>query len=395
MKRLGLLVSACLPLWGASVADVLAQVDAAIPADELAEPGNPARATALAALAASDLGLAPAELIDLRLALAEAWLDAFQSAKSSALATAVLGESAANAGQRERAGLVLIAAWAVAARAGEAGDDPAELLKPHGDLGPRVAARAAVASAERLILAKDATAIARLDAALLLLKDQPSDERVPLYALRLLAMEATGAKPKDVQAWIQARIADPAAALVADSAMTAGQKLVGRPAPRLVAPRRDGQPGNLDLAELRGKPVLLDFFATWCQPCVAQAPALTALQARLGARVQFVGVSLDTKDTVERIPAFLKEHGVTWPVVGEGLGWDSDLNPAYQVSAIPAFVLIGADGRIAAVDLAGADGAATVANIERALLELEGGGALPAAEAVPLRQPAHPEEPLP
>ena len=387
-----MLLLAGVPMWGASVVEVLAQVDAAIPADELAEPGNAARATALAALASTDLGLTAGEVLDLKLALAEAWLDAFDHAKSSAIAAEILGQATATALQRERAGLVLVAAWSVAVRAGEAGDDPSAVLKPFGELGPRVAARAAVARAERLILAKDAAALERIDAALLLLKDQPNEERVPRYALRLLAMEATGEKPKAVQAWIQARIADPAAALVADSAMTAGQKLVGRPAPKLVAARRDGQAGELNLADLRGKPVLLDFFATWCQPCVAQAPALVALQAKLGARVQFLSVSLDTKDTLERIPAFLKEHGMIWPVVGEGLGWDSEINPAYQVSGIPAFILVGADGRIAAVDLAGADGAATAANIERAVIELEGGGAAPAA---PVPRPVQPEEPLP
>ena len=392
MKFLGLLLLAGVPMWGASVAEVLAQVDAAIPADELAEPGNAARATALAALADTDLGLSASEILDLKLTLAEAWLDAFDHAKSSVIAAEILGQATATPAQRERAGLVLVAAWSVAVRAGEAGDDPGVVLKPFGELGPRVAARAAVASAARLILAKDAAALGRIDAALLLLKDQPHEERVPLYALRLLAMEATGEKPKAVQAWIQARIADPAAALVADSAMTAGQKLVGRPAPKLIAARRDGQAGELNLADLRGKPVLLDFFATWCQPWVAQAPALVALQAKLGARVQFLGVSLDTKDTVDRIPAFLKEHGVTWPAVGEGLGWDSEINPSFQVSGIPAFILVGPDGRIAAVDLAGADGAATAANIERAVIELEGGGAAP---AVPAPRPVQPEEPLP
>jgi thiol-disulfide isomerase/thioredoxin len=391
MIRAALLACALAPAWGASVSDLLAQVDASIPADELAEPGNPARATAIAALAATDLGLDAAGVLDLRLSLAEAWLDALDHAQATTAAGAVAADATATPAQRERAGLALVAAWSLASRAAAAPADPAEVLKPLGTLPPRVAARAAVARAERLTLAKDAAALAEVDAALLFLKDQPAEERVPVYALRLLAMEATGAKPAAVLAWLQARTADPAAAQIADSVLTAGQKLVGRPAPKLVAERRDGQPGALDLATLQGKPVLLDFFATWCQPCVAQAPALTALVKRLGERVHVVGVSLDTKDTIERIPQFLQDHGVTWPVVGEGRGWDGEGHAAFHVTAIPAFVLIGPDGRIAAVDLAGADGQATAANIERALVDLEGGA--PSADPVPPAQPT--EDPLP
>ena len=205
-------------------------------------------------------------------------------------------------------------------------------------------------------------------------------------------MEASGSKPTEVLAWLQARSADPAAAQLSDLVMTAGQKLVGQPAPRLVAARIDGQPGTLDLATLKGKPVLLDFFATWCQPCVQQAPAISALITRLGDRIHVVGISLDSKDTLDRIPAFLKEHAITWPVVGDGQGWDGETHAAFHVKSIPHFVLIGPDGRIAAVDLTGEDGAATAANIERALAELNGEAPTPEVAPTP---PITTEDPLP
>src|SRR4051812_24399720 len=189
----------------ASVAEVLEAVDQNLTPDELQEPGSQARAKAIAELLKGDLGLAPAELADLKLALAEAWLDAqLPDQAEQAVAEALGGE--ATAAQRDRGGLALVAAWQLRFKLAA---EPAKLppvaptLERFGDLGPRVAARACSAEAQRLLAAtgKDGkpvdaeSAFAQYDRALALLKDFPPEERVPVYHLRLLAMEAAQLKP--------------------------------------------------------------------------------------------------------------------------------------------------------------------------------------------------------
>lgn len=378
MRRVlaGLLLAASLA--GATADDLLAQIAAGLPAEEQ-ERGSPARAKAIAALVAKG-GLDADTLLDLRLAEAEAWIEAGDGTAAARLATALAGEADAGAERRERAALAWVAAWALRARSGEEGvGDPEAAVAAFRLRSRRPAARAATALGERLMAERKPEAVAACDRALALLADQPPEERVPVFALRLLAMEAAGEKPEAVQAWLQSRSGDPAAATVAESALTPGQRLVGLEAPRVSAARLDGKPGTLDLATLRGKPLLVDFFATWCKPCEAIAPALVQLRRRLGVRLQVVGVSLDTPETVARIPAFVARHGIDWPVIGDGVGWDSEIDDAFHVGAIPALVLIDAAGKVAAIDLVGDSAEATAANVERALQALEGGG--PAAGA--------------
>jgi thiol-disulfide isomerase/thioredoxin len=205
------------------------------------------------------------------------------------------------------------------------------------------------------------------DRALTLLAGQPPAERVPVYLLRLTAMERLGAKGPEVQAWIQGRQQDPAAAEVAAaSASTALGRLVGQPAPPLKGKRLDAAGGDFDLAAYRGRPVLIDWFATWCAPCRELAPTIAAF-AQAHPRLAVVSVSLDNKDSLPELPRFLARHGMTWPVVGDGLGWDTEADDAWHVDAIPSLILVAPDGTVAATDLVGDTPDFTTANIEKAL----------------------------
>ncbi|MBN8527114.1 MAG: TlpA family protein disulfide reductase, partial [Planctomycetes bacterium] len=151
-------------------------------------------------------------------------------------------------------------------------------------------------------------------------------------------------------------------------------RLVGRPAPALVAPRLDKAGEAFDLASLRGKPVLIDFFATWCGPCAAIAPAIARF-ARAHPEVQVVGVSLDNPQTLADLPAYMAKHAITWPVVGERLGWDGEIDDAWRVQAIPALILVDAAGRLVANDLVGDGVDDTIARLEAALAPQPAAGA--------------------
>src|SRR5258708_30470872 len=100
---LALAGSALARLPAASVAELLQQVDQSLKPDEIEEVGSTVRAKAIAALLGEELGLSPSERLDLRLAEAEAWLDAGKVGETESRLTAILQASEATAAIKERA----------------------------------------------------------------------------------------------------------------------------------------------------------------------------------------------------------------------------------------------------------------------------------------------------
>ncbi len=117
-----------------------------------------------------------------------------------------------------------------------------------------------------------------------------------------------------------------------------GAPPVGRPAPEFSAPLMNG--GTLTLRSLRGKPVVLNFWASWCVPCREETPLLVRLHKVYGPRgVQFVG--LDAEDQVAGARAFMAEHHVDYLIARLE---DERVIDAYLVPGLPTTVFIGADG---------------------------------------------------
>ena len=102
---------------------------------------------------------------------------------------------------------------------------------------------------------------------------------------------------------------------------------------------------KLDLASLRGKVVVVHYWATWCEPCLEQMEQLRTLQTRYGRkRFQIVGVNLDTN--AQDVKAYLQNRRFQWSHLFEKGGLDSRLANELGILSLPTMLLIGADGKV-------------------------------------------------
>lgn len=113
---------------------------------------------------------------------------------------------------------------------------------------------------------------------------------------------------------------------------------------------------KVDLASLRGKVVLLDFWATWCPPCRGEVPNVVAAYKKYHDKgFDIVGISLDQDKSA--LLSFTKDHDMTWPQYFDGNGWDNKISKEFGIDSIPAMYLVGKDGKVATTngrdDLAG------------------------------------------
>ncbi len=115
----------------------------------------------------------------------------------------------------------------------------------------------------------------------------------------------------------------------------------GAKAPSFTLRGLDGRPISLDA--LKGKVVLIEFWATWCPPCRASIPELEALYKEfLGKDFELIGISIDDPEAREDVKRFVKEYNMPYPVAID----DGRVSKVYGVVSIPTLYILDRDHKI-------------------------------------------------
>jgi cytochrome c biogenesis protein CcmG/thiol:disulfide interchange protein DsbE len=132
-----------------------------------------------------------------------------------------------------------------------------------------------------------------------------------------------------------------AGVVIAEVATNGRSNDLGRPAPEL--PNQVLVPPKVDLASLRGKPAILNFWASWCEPCKREAPGLERLGKSLRGRARLVGV--DWGDSGEGARAFISRYHWTFPNLRDA---GNAVGGRFGLRGLPTTFILDSNGRIAA-----------------------------------------------
>jgi thiol-disulfide isomerase/thioredoxin len=160
-----------------------------------------------------------------------------------------------------------------------------------------------------------------------------ADQKSTIFPNRMVGMIVFVAVLVAGVAWIAMTRVEPR---VADHGDLAEAPVPGYRAPDFALPAVNGETMALHAVD---RPVVLNFWATWCAPCRAEMPAFQRISQRYGDQVAVIGVN--QREESARVTSFALEMGVNYPLL---LDQDGSVNQTYQVRALPTTIFIDADG---------------------------------------------------
>lgn len=170
--------------------------------------------------------------------------------------------------------------------------------------------------------------------------DQPQSNTLPVVP-RWLWSTVAGLFLIGGGAWMIMTQLLPASAPVRGAAYARQDALPGQPAPNFELANLAGQP--VQLSDFAGKPVILNFWATWCPPCRKEMPAFEAASEAYGDRLTIIGINHTAADDPDLVTDFMAEYGITFPVLLDELGLVVKI---YGVVGLPTTVFIDHNGII-------------------------------------------------
>ena len=186
------------------------------------------------------------------------------------------------------------------------------------------------------------------------IKRYPKDQR----AAGILAMMANQTKDTARQEALNKRIETDYPDSPAFKTIAAKRKKlegVGKPFDLEFTDAIHGSP--VSIKGLKGKVVVIDFWATWCGPCIAEMPKMKKLYAEYKDKgVEFIGISLDQpkeKGGLDKLKDYVAKNGIQWPQYYQGNFWQSEFSSSWGVNSIPCVFLVDAEGNLASIEARG------------------------------------------
>jgi thiol-disulfide isomerase/thioredoxin len=188
------------------------------------------------------------------------------------------------------------------------------------------------------------------------MKVAPKDERGPsiLVQVAQFSQGLSDTEKKAIFERIRKDFPDSQAAAQVEAEMKKAEA-VGKPFELAFNEAITGK--SISMADLKGKVVVIDFWATWCGPCVAELPTMKKLYAEYQPKgVEFIGVSLDAPESeggLEALKKFVAEKKIEWPQYYQGNGWESEFSMKWGINSIPALFVVDQQGNLHSMEARG------------------------------------------